>query len=120
MTNINIDPIAVTAIVAIFIIIPVTLFNSISKIVASVQRRKIAVECAKQGVAIPEEKAEEPKKVGDVLLVRALAIIGMALGLGLGLIWDEVLLTVALIVGLGGVGMLGGWLIVRPKEQQKK
>lgn len=119
MTNINIDPIAVTAIVAIFMIIPVTLFNSISKIVASVQRRKIAVECAKQGVAIPEEKAEEPKKVGDVLLVRALAIIGMALGLGLGLIWDEVQLTVALIVGLGGVGMLGGWLIARPKEQQK-
>ena len=117
MTNINIDPIAVTAIVAIMMIIPVTLFNSISKIVASVQRRKIAEAYARQGMALPAEE-QKPKKIGDVVMVRALALIGVALGLGLGLIWDDALLTVALIIGCGGLGMLGGWFVIRSKEQK--
>ena len=117
MTNINIDPIAVTAIVAVCVIIPVTLFNSISKIVASVQRRKIAEAYARQGMALPAEDVK-PKKIGDVVMVRALALIGVALGLGLGLIWDDALLTVALIIGCGGLGMLGGWLAIRSKEQK--
>ena len=117
MTNINIDPVVVVAIISIFAVIPIVLFGSILRIVASVQRRKIAEAYARQGMALPAEE-QKPKKIGDVVLVRALALIGVALGLGLGLIWDDTLLTVALIIGCGGLGMLGGWLVIRSKEQK--
>ena len=117
MTNINIDPVLVVAVVSIFAVIPIVLFGSILRIVASVQRRKIAEAYARQGMALPAEE-QKPKKIGDVVLVRALALIGVAFGLGLGLIWDDTLLTVALIIGCGGLGMLGGWFVIRSKEQK--
>lgn len=117
MTNINFDPVLVVAVVSIFAVIPIVLFGSILRIVASVQRRKIAEAYARQGMALPAEE-QKPKKIGDVVLVRALALIGVAFGLGLGLIWDDTLLTVALIIGCGGLGMLGGWFVIRSKEQK--
>lgn len=117
MTNINIDPVVMVAIISIFAVIPIVLFGSIQKIVASVQRRKIAEAYARQGMALPAEE-QKPKKIGDVVMVRALALIGVALGLGLGLIWDDALLTVALIIGCGGLGMLGGWFAIRSQEHK--
>lgn len=110
----------VLAVLTMFGVIPVSIMWGIFKIVQSVQRRRIAEAYARQGMLAPTEEESKPKKMGDAVLVRALALVGVALGLGLGCIWENDILTVALIIGLGGLGMLAAWLIIRTKESKQQ
>lgn len=117
MTTFNFDPIAFVSVIALFAVIPIALFGSIYLIVNSVQQRKIAEAYARQGLTLPPKESKQPRKVGDMVLVRALALIGLALGLGIGQIWGLVRVTVALMIGLCSLGMIGGWYIVRSKDK---
>ena len=117
MVNINVEPTVAIGIVSLFVAGPLVIFGTIYKMIKAVQKRKIAEAYAKQGLVAPEEKFE-PRKVDDVTLVRALAVIGVGLGVGLGEIWSNTVITISLVVGLCGLGMLGGWLITRPKKQK--
>lgn len=120
MTTFNFDPIAFIAVIALFAVIPIALFGSIYLIVNSVQQRKIAEAYARQGLTLPPKPDKQPRKVADMVLVRGLALIGLALGLGIGQIWGLTRVTVAMMIGFGGLGLIGGWYIVRSKENKSQ
>lgn len=113
------DLLALVGVVAIFGLIPISLIWGIYNIVKAVQQRRTAEAYARQGMIAPPEN-KMPKKVGDVVLVRGLALVGVALGLGLGEIWYNDILSIALVIGFGGLGMLAGWLIIRAQDKRSE
>lgn len=111
------DIVAILGVVTIFGVIPVSIILGIYHIVKSVQKRRIVEAYLRQGLVVPPED-KTPRRVSNVVLVRALAFVGVAIGLALGEIWYNNVLSLALVIGFAGLGMLVGWLIVRPRGEK--